>query len=179
MSAREKLISDYCYDLIEDHHSFGSGRYGVRVVLSEDISVSFPYLNAVLDDPKYDHENSILIGSNAGKRYAFRPREIQAGMVTDKSQALPLIEEVVGLINRIWEDRNRITLRYSERKLPSVYEIYELLPGTNCRECGYTTCLACAADIRNSVVSPEKCSLLLKPEYRQNREKILALLSLD
>ncbi len=179
MNAQEKLIINYYYELVEDHHSFGSGRYGVRVILPEDISVSFPYLNAVLDDPQYDRENSILIGGNAGKRYAFRPREIHAGMVTDKSQALPLIEEVVALVNRIWEDRDRITPRYGERKLPSVYEIYKLLPGTNCRECGYTTCLACAADIRNSVVSLEKCPLLLKPEYRQNREKIIALLSLD
>jgi ArsR family metal-binding transcriptional regulator len=174
-----KLITDYRFELIEDYHSPGSGRYGVRVILPADISVAFPYLNAVLGDPQYDHENGILIGSSNGRRYAFRSREIHVGMVTDQSQAPPIIDEVVALVNRVWEQHDSITPRYRERKLPAVYDIYKLLPGTNCKECGYATCLACAADIRNSVVSLERCPLLLKPEYLQNREKILALFSSD
>lgn len=179
VNTQEKLIAEYRFGLVEDHHSFGSGRYGVLIVLSVDISAAFPYLNAVLDDPQYDHDNSILIGGSNGRRYAFRPREIHAGMVTDKSQASSLTEEVVGLVNRVWQDRDHITPRYSKCKLPSVYEIFRLLPGTNCGECGYATCLACAADIRNGVIPLERCPLLLKPEYQSNREKILALFSPD
>jgi ArsR family metal-binding transcriptional regulator len=177
MSTSDKLITDYQFELIEDHHSPGSGRYGVRVILPADISASFPYLNTVLDDTLYDHENSILIGVNNRRRYAFRPHEIQAGMVTDPSEASTIVDEVVGLVNRVWEEHERITPSLRERKLPTIYDIYKLLPRINCNKCGYSTCLACAADIRNAVISLERCSLLSKPEYTQNREQIRNLFS--
>ena len=177
MSDSEKLITDYRHELEEDHHNAGSGRYTVIVILPADISAVFPYLNAVLKDSIYDHENGILIGFNDRKRYAFRPREIHAGMVTDASEAPPIVEEVIALVNRVWLERDDITPSLRERQLPPVYNIFKLLPGTNCRECGYPTCLACAADIRNGLVSIECCPLLSKPEYAQNREQIEALFS--
>ena len=177
MSTSNKLITDYRFELVEDHHSPGSGRFGVRVILPVDISASFPYLNTMLDDTLYDHENSILIGINNRRRYALRPHEIQAGMVADPSEALSIADEAVELVNRVWEKHKRITPSFSERKLPAIYDIYKLLPGTNCRECGYTTCLACAADIRNGVISLERCPVLLKPEYTQKRKQICTLFS--
>ncbi len=173
----DKLITDYRFELVEDHHSAGSGRYGVRVISPADMSACFPYLNAVLDDPVYDHENRILIGAKNRQRYAFRPHEIQAGMVTDSSQAPPIVEEVVNLVNKVWEGRSQIIPTTRERRLPIVFSVYQLLPKTNCRECGYPTCLACAADIRNGVVPLERCPLLSKPEYAINRERLKALFS--
>jgi ArsR family metal-binding transcriptional regulator len=177
MSSPNKLITDYRFELIEDHHSPGSGRYGVRVILPADISISFPYLNAVLNDTLYDHENSILIGTGNRRRYAFRPHEIQAGMVKDPSEAPKIANEVIELVNQVWNRRERIAPSLRERELPTIYEIYKLLPGTNCKECGYPTCLACAADMRNGVISLEGCPLLSNPEYKQNREQILTLFS--
>jgi ArsR family metal-binding transcriptional regulator len=177
MNSPNKLINDYSFELVEDHHSHGSGRYGLRIILPVDISPSFAYLNAVLDDTLYDHENSILIGTGNRLRYAFRPHEIHAGMVMEPSEASSIASEVVGLINRIWEEHERITPSFRERKMPAIYDIYRLLPGANCKECGYPTCLACAADIRNGVISWEGCPLLSKPEYEQNREQIRNLFS--
>ena len=177
MSTSNKLIIDYKFELIEDHHSPGSGRYGVRVVLPADISASFAYLNTILDDTLYDHENNILIGTNNRRRYAFRPHEIHVGMVADTSEATSIVAEVIELVNRVWKEREHITPSLRERKLPSVYDIYRLLPGTNCKECGYPTCLACAADIRNGFISLEGCPLLSKPEYKQNRDQIRTLFS--
>jgi ArsR family metal-binding transcriptional regulator len=136
-----------------------------------------PHLNTVLDDTLYDRENNILIGVSNRRRYAFRPHEIQAGMVTDQSEAPSIADEVVRLVNRVWEEREGITPSFMERKLPTIYDIYRLLPGTNCKECGYHTCLACAADIRNGVIPLEKCLLLSKPEYTKNRKQIRALFS--
>jgi ArsR family metal-binding transcriptional regulator len=147
----------------------------VKIILPSDISASFPYLNSVLDDTSYDHENSILIGVSSHRRYAFRPHEIQVGMVRDPSGASSIVDEVVELINRVWKEREHITPSLRARKLPTVYDIYKLLPGSNCKECGYSTCLACAADIRNGVISPDRCTVLSKPEYKQNREQIRAL----
>jgi ArsR family metal-binding transcriptional regulator len=170
-----KLITDYQVELIEDHHSFGSGRYTVHVILPAEINACFPYLNSVLDDPIYDHANCILIGAKNKRRYAFRPLEIEAGIVTDKSEVSSTVEAVIGLVNQVWMEHEQITPSFRERKLPAVFDIYKLLPRTNCKVCGYSTCLACAADIRNGVISVEKCLSLSKPEYTQNREQIHTL----
>jgi ArsR family metal-binding transcriptional regulator len=175
----DTLITDYQYELVEDHHSFGSGRYGLRVMLPKDISPAFPYLNSVLEDTIYDHENSILIGASNKKRYAFRPHEIQLGMVADPLDVSNIIEEVIGLVNKVWRDRDKIEPSYIERKIPPVFEIYKMLPGTNCKECGYPTCLAFAADLRSGKAKPEVCVKLSDPEYREARDKIYAIFTTD
>lgn len=175
MSKSEVLITDYQHELVEDHHSFGSGRYGLRVTLPRDISPVFPYLNTILEDTVYDHENSILIGFNNRKRYAFRPHEIQLGMVADPTDVSSIIEEVVKLVNSVWKDRDTITPSFVERKIPPVFEIYRMLPGTNCKECGYLTCLAFAADLRAGKVEPDACTKLAEPQYEESRHRIVSL----
>jgi ArsR family metal-binding transcriptional regulator len=144
-------------------------------MLPMDISPAFPYLNATLDDTIYDHDNSILIGFSNRKRYAFRPHEIQLGMVADPSDVSGIIEEVVDLVNRIWNDRDSIKPNLTERKIPPVFELYQMLPRTNCKECGYPTCLAFAADLRTGKVKPEVCVRLSEPEFQEARNKISSI----
>jgi ArsR family metal-binding transcriptional regulator len=177
VSEPDVLITDYQHELVEDHHSFGSGRYGLKITLPADISPAFPYLNAVLDDPNYDHENCILIGASQGRRYAFRPHEIQLGMVADPSEVSAVIKGVVSLVNRVWNERDSIEPRYAERKIPPVFEIFRMLPGGNCKECGYQTCLAFAADLRAGTIALEQCPKLSEPEHRENREKLASAMS--
>ena len=173
------LITDLRFELVEDHHSHGSGRYGVRVMLPNDISVAFPYLNAVLDDTWYDHENRILIGTGNKRRCAFRPHEIQVGVIADPSKASHVVAEVVDLVNRVWEHRDHITPSFSRSKLPEVYEIFKLLPRTNCKQCGHPSCLAFAADLRKDAELMDRCPSLSPDEGGTSREQIAALFSFD
>ncbi len=172
----EKLLNKYRFELFEDHHHPGSGRYGVIVKFSEDISVVLPYLNVVLDDTYYDQENHILIGANKMQRYAFRPHEIQVGAITDASTASYIVSEAVDLVNQVWQERNRITPSIRERKLPTTYSIFRLLPRVNCEKlCGYSSCLAFAADLRTGKVQLEQCPLISTPEYKNNRRRIIMI----
>ena len=179
MENEEELLTDYTFELEEDHHHFGSLDYSGRLVVVQDISPVFPYLNAVLTENRYDHENRILIGVSNGKRYAFRPHEIQLGGVPDPAKAQGIVDEVVELINRTWRERKGITPNLKERDLPTVFEIYVLLPRTNCRECGQVTCLACAGEMRNGNLAWDACPCLAQPEYAANRDKLRALLAMD
>ena len=131
----------------------------------------------MLDDTLYDRVNCILIGVSNRRRYAFRPLEIELGIVKDPSEAAAVVDEVVRLVNRVWNEHERITPSFRERKLPAVYDIFKLLPKTNCKGCGYPTCLACAADMRNGIVSLERCLLLSKTEYAKNLDQIRELFS--
>ena len=171
------MITGYEYQLVEPPCMPGATRYSVLVILSGDISAVFPYLNALLDDTLYDHENRILIGAENGRKYAFRPNEIIVAGVVDQSQARQIASEAVDRVNGVWQERDNITPRFTERKLPTVIDIYNLLPKTNCKQCGYSTCLAYAADLRNGIAQLEPCLPLLQSEYTENKDRLLKLLS--
>jgi len=171
------LITEYRCELVPNPHSHGSGRYGIRVMLTGDISPVFPYLNAVLDGTWYDHENSIFIGMVGRYRCAFRHHEIQVAANADPTTMPLIVSEVVNQVNQVWEKRDGIEPSFTERKLPPVYHVFKLLPGTNCKKCGYTTCLAFAADLRDGKVLLRQCPLLSQPENEGIRQQIITLFS--
>ncbi len=175
----DELITDYEYQLDELPCTPGVTVYSVQIILPSDISAVFPYLNAVLEDTWYDHENRILIGSENGWRHAFRSNEIKVAGVTEYTQAGQIASEVVDRVNKVWQQQASITPSFAERKLPTVIEVYQLLPKTNCKKCGYVTCLAYAADLRNSTVGLEQCPTLLQPEYTENKDRLFGLFSKD
>jgi len=174
----ERLINTYRFELVEDHHHPGSGRYGVLITLSEDISDVLPYLNSVMDDTYYDRENRVLIGTSKKQRYAFRPHEIQVGAIADASNASHIAGETVEQVNKVWQERDRILPNSRERKLPTTYAIFRLLPRANCEKlCGYSSCLAFAEDLRSGKAHLEQCPLLSMPEYRDNKKQIIKTFS--
>jgi len=175
----DKLIEDYRIQLVEPACAPGSARWGVLVNLPSDISAVFPYLNAVIDNAWYDHQNQILILREPSQAYAFRPNEIRIARTDDPVQAQQITTELIEKVNRVWQERDNVTPRFTERTLPAVMDIFKLLPGTNCKQCGYPTCLAYAADLRQGAVQLEQCPPLSQPEYAENREKLLDLILSD
>ena len=57
----------------------------------------------------------------------------------------------------------------------SIYEIYELLPGTNCGQCG-TTCMGFAGHLISWDVRPEDCPELDAPALAENRQRLTEML---
>jgi len=57
----------------------------------------------------------------------------------------------------------------------SIYELYELLPKTNCGECGMN-CMAFAGLLLARDVSPGDCPILHEAEHEQNRQELLRIL---
>jgi ArsR family metal-binding transcriptional regulator len=176
----DKLIEDYEIRLVEPGCAPGVGRWGTEISLTSDISAVLPYLNAaVWDNTWYDHKNKILICGEQGQRYAFRPYQIRVARVQDPLDARQIASEIVDKVNSIWQERDRITPRFTEKRLPAVIDIFKLLPKTNCKQCGYLTCLAYAADLREGAAKLEDCPPLSKPEYAENRERIANLFVSD
>lgn len=172
----EKLISSFRFELVEDHHHTGSGRYGLLLTLPDDISPVLPYLNAVLADTYYDQQNRVLIGDYNKVRCAFRPNEIQVGMISDAAQAGNIAAGIVDMVNKTWQEHDRIVPSTKERKRPTTYAIFSLLPHTNCKQCGYPTCLAYAADLCQGKTNLERCAFLLKPEHTAEKQKLTELI---
>lgn len=173
----EKLIEDYAVQLVEPACAPGAGRWGALARTASDISAVFPYLNAILPDASYDHQNQVLIFKEPGQQYALRPQEIRLARVENLAHAQRVVSDIADRINAVWQKRNTITPSYAERKLASLLDIYKLLPGTNCKQCNYLTCMAYAAALRKGSARLEQCVPLSQPEHAANRRKILDLIS--
>jgi ArsR family metal-binding transcriptional regulator len=143
-----------------------SDRLRAFVNLEDDISEVLPYLNAELGGLDYHHQDRILIWANSGKIYAFRPHEIAIAPVLDNEEARELTNSILCTINDIWHRRDKIKPNFGGRKRPpSVLDIYKLLPSTNCKECGFPTCMAFATTVRNDSTKSSLCPYLSVPEY--------------
>jgi len=167
----DRIIGEYETKLVEAGCAPGSGRYGALLSFDNDISAVMPYLNAVMDDPRYDHDNHILIIREPERAFAIRPREINIARTDNLQQAQEMAAEIVEKINRTWQERESITPRIQERKVPAVFSIFKLLPKTNCKECGYLTCLAFANDLCQGKAFLEYCP----PLSAESRGEILGL----
>ncbi len=61
---------------------------------------------------------------------------------------------------------------------PSPLEIYALLDKSNCKDCGYDTCMAFATDTLERKVKAQDCNHLMQdPKQAKNREKLIKLLT--
>lgn len=58
----------------------------------------------------------------------------------------------------------------------SVMELYQLLPKTNCKECGKSTCMAFAAALLSSEAEVSDCTPLDEPKYAKQKGKLLEVL---
>ena len=173
----DKLIDSYDFELSEPACGVIGSRFGVLVSLPNDISAVFPYLNAAVDKARYDHENQTLIWDEPNQIFAFRPREIRIAKVQDLQDARKIVGELVDRLNNTWEKRDTITPDFAEKKPLPVIDIFKLLPRTNCKQCGYPTCMAFAAALSQYEAKPEQCPPLTLDEYAEGREKLRELVA--
>lgn len=133
--------------------------YRASVCLHEEITGALPYLNAELENAEYHHDANVLLWSHEGRKYAFRPREIAIAPVQDREEAERLARGIVGTVNEIWTRKDGINPSFEGTKpLPHVLEIYTRLPRTNCRACGYLSCMALATAARSDPAKLDLCT---------------------
>ncbi len=138
-----------------------------------DISPAFPYVNAELGGWEYNQANQVLlIKLSAGKWITLHPQKIAIRGIKDLDEAHALLAWIKGQINDIYTRRDHITPRYTSQAGLKVMEILKLLPMTNCKACGYATCMAYAAALREGEISLNDCPPLGEEKYREKREKL-------
>ncbi len=142
-----------------------------------DISPAFPYLNAELGGWDYDPANqALLLKLSAGKWITLQTHEIAIRGARDLEESHALLEWIKGQLNDIYARRDAITPRYTGQAGLKVMEILKLLPMTNCKACGYATCMAFAAALREGEIRLEDCPPSWEEKHREKREKLHAYL---
>jgi ArsR family metal-binding transcriptional regulator len=172
----EKLIHSFRLELVAPACIPGSDTWNAKAHLDEDISRVLPYLNAELRDAEYDHHAKVLIWKDQGKGYAFRPHEISGAPVEDREEGYRLLEGLVDLVNNVWKRRHDIEPNFDRRERPNVLALYKLLPRTNCQQCGYPSCMAYAADLREGSTELSQCPELSQQPFLKNKNDLLRLL---
>ena len=166
-----RLINSYDVKLIEPPCVPGAAAWSVKAHLQDDITEVLPYLNAELKGADFDHNSKVLIWEAKGRKCAFRPYEIAAAPVEAREEGYRAIDELIDIVNQVWERREEIKPDFNQKKLPTLMDIYKLLPKSNCKECGYPTCMAYAADVRTGKAKPSQCPDLSK----KNKDSLLDL----
>ncbi len=111
-----------------------------------DISPAFPYLNAELGGWDYDQRNQVLLLKlSAGKWITLHAHKIAIRGVRDLEESHALLRWIKEQINDIYDRQEQIEPRYTSQAGLKIMEILKLLPMTNCKACGYATCMAYAA----------------------------------
>lgn len=85
------------------------------------------------------------------------PEKVYITQVRDADEGIELLSALKDAINATWEDRHQLK-PVTERKLAARHlDIFTLLPQTNCKLCGESTCLAFAVLLVQQKRSLDEC----------------------
>ncbi len=137
--------------------------YGAYFKLENDVSEIFPFLNAEIEHARlFDNPEHIQFMFGMSKCTVY-PLEVIAVPFSSEKDALRFIDALINLFNDLYVKKDSIKPNYKKFKSVSVLDVFKLLPGTNCRECGFTTCMAFAAALTQSKTGPDQCPYFAEP----------------
>ena len=138
-----------------------------------DISLVLPYLNAELGGWDYDQRNQVLLLKlSAGKWITLHAHKIAIRGARDLEEAHALLRWITGQIHDIYCRRDEITPRYTSQAGLKVMEILKLLPMTSCKACGYATCMAYAAALREGEITLKDCPPVWQKAFAEKRQRL-------
>jgi DNA-binding NarL/FixJ family response regulator len=139
------------------------GADGARFELDDDLSPLFPYINALADRARYYEKPVFIKFMLADRLCAFYPRQGSFAPVRDLADAMAYLPQLLDYITDVARRSPGIEPCHKKYSPGSALDIYRLLPGSNCRICGYATCMAFAAALSRQHTSTVKCPHLARP----------------
>ncbi|MBU0511207.1 MAG: hypothetical protein KJ638_05835 [Chloroflexi bacterium] len=87
-------------------------------------------------------------------------KRVSITQIKDVDEGLELLTALADAINATWEHRHELKPVTVKKRAPRHLDVYELLPQTNCKQCGEATCLAFAVGLILQKRSLEECNPL-------------------
>jgi len=135
--------------------------------LDRDVSKLFPYVNSVAEKTVYQEHPRFIKFMLDNVQCALSPEKGSAAPFEDRSQALVFMDRLCAFLNDLYRRKDEIIPNHKTYKPVSVLKILKLLPGTNCRECGFATCMAFAAALSRQQTFPDWCPEFSRPIAEQ------------
>jgi ArsR family metal-binding transcriptional regulator len=103
------------------------------------------------------------------------PDKVYITQIKDPDAGLDVLEALKEAINATWESRDELIAVTKSHRAPRHLDIWELLPRTNCKQCGEATCLAFAVSLIQGQRSLDECLPLLQdPLFSERRATLEA-----
>jgi ArsR family metal-binding transcriptional regulator len=176
MAEERNLIESFEVEVFTPPCEPGAERFAAKAHLHVDISEVLPLLNATLPGAVYHHAARALTWKKAGHHIAFHALEIGTSNVEDRDAAERELRSLVDMVNRTWDRRQEIAADFERHQRPTPMDVYRLLPQTNCRRCGDSTCFTFALKLSTSQVDLRACPVLSEGEFAPRREALVAIL---
>jgi ArsR family metal-binding transcriptional regulator len=172
------LIETYELEIETSTHSMEEFEYEVIIRLNVDIRSALPYLNATLSRGIYLPDEPVLSWRYEGHNIGFWPDRIAVDHLESRQQVEEEVEHLVGLVNEVWEKRDRIEPDTTTHERLQPLELLRPLPRTNCKVCGESTCFNFALKLAAGQVRLEQCTPLHDdPAFAEQKDSLESLLS--
>ena len=153
------------------------GKIVVVGKLSRPIDALLPLLNAMLPNViSYNPRASVLVLRRRPGFITLLADTLYITQVKDADEGLELLNALRDLLNQTWEARETIQPRHEEHRTPRPLDVWELLPRTNCRECGEATCMAFGFALLEARRRVDECPPLRDTPAAGQRETLRGLL---
>jgi DNA-binding CsgD family transcriptional regulator/ArsR family metal-binding transcriptional regulator len=164
-----KNYSEFVYFLprfinpLPDVENPGAKIWSASFRLDQEVRHLFPYINASLDDALYYERPEHVRFTFNGYRCFLYPDLVAAHFFKSKAAAREFIAGFIDFLNGVEDQKKNIKPNYDRIKPIPIIDILKILPKTNCRECGYLTCMAFAAAVMKGKSGIDKCPGLALP----------------
>jgi ArsR family metal-binding transcriptional regulator len=150
----------------------------IRVIaeVSDEIHEIFPYLNAIMKGCIYNHPALTLTIRNEEKLITLHANHVTMTLIEDEKEANEILDWLKDLINNTYQKKDQIEPNYASEDQLKPSDIQKLLPGTNCKECGFRSCLAFAFKLVDEKIEIVKCLPLFSNQYKAKRKVLLETL---
>mgnify|MGYP005855468899 CR=1 FL=1 len=111
---------------------------------SRSLADALPYLATLPGVIAFNPETCTLTFRRPRGFLTLYADKVYITQVQDTEEGLALLAALKDAINATWEQRDRLTAVTQRRRAPRPFDVYMLLPQTNCKQCGEATCMAFA-----------------------------------
>jgi ArsR family metal-binding transcriptional regulator len=106
-----------------------------------------PYLATLPGVIAYNPEARTLTFRRQPGFLTLYPDKVYITQVRDTDEGLELLAALKDAFNATWEGREELIAVTQARRAPRWLDIWTLLPQTNCKQCGESTCMAFAVGL--------------------------------
>ncbi len=136
-----------------------------------------PYLATLPGIIAYNPETLTLTFRRQQGFLTLYPDRVYITKLKDFDEGLVVLAALKDAINATWEKRAELVAMTEARRAPRWLDIYTLLPQTNCKQCGETTCMAFAAALLQHYRELDECiPLTSDPAFGDRRATLEAML---
>ena len=140
---------------------------------SRSLDEVIPYLATLPSIIAYNPDQETLTFRRQPGFLTIQGEEVYITQVKDIEEGLELLAALTESINAVWKHHHELVAVTTSKCTPHPLDVWELLPRTNCRQCGEATCMAFAVGLLQQTHILDECTLLQTDADFSNRRVTL------